>query len=770
MPQTSELSEDQAIEQLKALPEDRQRKVLAALPSERKQAILSRLSSGGGKPKPAQDPGDLKTLVGNIMQGRKWEDLKLREKIQVLSLGFGEKAQQEAYRAAGPESQGKGYLDRAWHQLKSLLAETGETALKPMAGLAEPKTAAIAASGVVAPEIPAAVFGAQGLHNLIPQATETQKKPTPGNVQDLLLTGSQILMAPAAATTDIEKATPYPKPEGKTAGAVRGVLGFGPDVTEEAARKTAGKHIEAQADVAEKQQQENAKTEAANRAAIEKHATERRETIIQNEQEQAAHLAEVDQVKQENVKAQERAMDEYRAEVRRVQETNQAAQDQVTERGRLARQVEDQSRQLGEGVQQAERNARAEGNRRYSVVQEAIGEETRPSGTMVSSVRNAEANILRTPENIKIFKDVLNTAPEEEVQTSAGPTRPGEPLYEQLVREGAIQPDQPMTFAFLQGVYTKLGRMMFRLKSTPGMGDVYKAVKSVHDTAGNEMQAMAEDAGVGDALTDAKNYWREMNETFYDKDSTVAKTLKRVGKLDPGYYAEPFISGKSAQRGITAIERYDPHLARLAQSIRQTHEQMSQLPKTAKVAPEPALPKTSAKATPEPPAPKELPSKPEMKAPKKIAEPETPEIDVRQAKMKEVERLRKVVRGLSRYDLNRLTFMGLGSLTGFVTGGGVGAVLGGVGAEALYFMGRRGMAVALDKPAVVEWLTRPQPGDVQILRQLPPEVQNAVRVEFGEILKEQQAHSRDLKPPREIQQFLNEKPLPEDKEEKKKKP
>lgn len=721
-----------------------------------------------------------KEQISSIMGGKKWEELPLKTKMQVLTLGFGQKAQDYANQAFGPESQGKGVLDRAWNELKSLFSTAGETAMKPIAGLSDPKTAAVAASGVVAPEIPAVVFGVEAGRDLPGRVRETQKHPTPGNVQDLLLTGSQLLAAPAGARgTDIEKATTMPQestPIGKAAArAVRGTLGFGPDVTREGVTKVGEKHIEAVEDAKAKQAAENAKTEAANRQAIEKHASERRETILGNEDAQARHLAEVENVRHENEQAQARAMDEYRAEVRRVQETNQAAQDQVSERGRLARQVEQQSQQLGEGIQQAAREANAEGNRRYNAVQEAIGDRTRPLDTLAGAVNNAKQNTLRTPENIKIFGDVLKAA-ESDTDTAiisgneVTRDQVNETTWQQLVDAGIVGGDQGAKFSFFQGVYTKTSKLLAK-GTLPG--DVYQAVNSVNEVAGREMQAMARESGpnVEAQLADAQAYWKEYKQTFYDKDSAVAQVLKRVGKLDPGYYSEPFISGKAAQRGITNLQRFNPELARLAESAKQTHEQMSSLPKSAKVTPEPALPKTTAKAEPAPPELKELPQKPEMKAPKKIEQPGKPEIDLREAKMKEVDRLRKVVRGMSRYDLNRLTFMGLGALTGFMGGheggfGAIGAAAGAVGAEALYFGARRALAVALDKPAVVEWLTRPQPGDVDIIRQLPPEIKNAVRVEFGDIAAQQASHNPQYRLPREIQQFLNEQP---DSDEKKKK-
>lgn len=608
--------------------------------------------------KATDDAPGVRDQIASILNGRKFEQLSLPEKTRIVSLGFGEKAQQESNQAFGPESQQHGMLNRAWHEIKSLLDTTAETALKPVAGLEDPKTAAVAASGAIAPEIPAAKFGIDAARQLIPQAKEAGKHTTPGNVQDLLLTASQLLMSPAAAKTDVETATTHAENARPGAGVVRGILGFGPDVTEEAVKKAGEGYIDESKKVAAKKTEQN-------------------------------------------------------------------------ERSALQTDADSMSGKLGEAVKAAEQTARTEGNNRYRAVQEAIGDRTRPSTVIVDAVNNAKTNILRTPENIAIFKDILAKAPEEEVQTSAGVTRPGEPLYEQLVQEGAIQADSPVTFKFLQGVFSKTSRLLSR-GNLPG--DVYQAVKSVHDAAGSEMKALAQDAGAESQLTEAQAYWSDMMKTFADKDSAVAQVLRNTGKFDPEHYSSPLTKGKAAKRGIDMLRKYDPKAAQLAESIRQTDEKIGEI----------------------------------AKAKGKIKEPEKPTVDIRNAKTAALDKLKHTIRGLSRYDLNRLTFMGLGTLTGLVEGGNnpIAAIAGGVGAEVLYFAGRRGMSVLLDKPAVVEWLTRPQPGDVEIIRQLPEEIQNAVRVEMNDVLKEQQAHSKDIKPTREIQQFLNEKPMQDNKKKK----
>ena len=755
MPQ--ELTADQAIDQLRKLPQDRQRKVLAKIAPDRKKDILKRLQNPtppatpavsaqtktDSKPVPPVKPEFFKNPVGYLQERAGQMESSAQEQVNTA---LAKKEQGHPIAAVG-------------HELLSLAPETAGVLDKVAAGLMDWKTAVGVVATKIDPALAAAYFGTMG----IKQAADATKAPGgfvgPENVQNFLLGLSQAAGAAGAAGSPgagqmVTRPVEFLQKTG------RDVLGLGPETVKEAVVKEGEKFKDAKQKASEAQSAENEKAAQHNREAVEKHATARRETILANDQAQADHLAQVENITRENAESQAQAMDEYRRQVAHVNEVNQAAQDQVSERGRLARDLEGMSGRFGEGVQQAERAARTEGNRRYNAVKEAVGDDTRPTEGLANAVQNARQNILRTPEKIGIFSTILQEAESQEqgAVIDGENIPPTHPLFQSLLNQGAV--DTPgFGMDFLQGVYSKTGRAL--AKGIPD-GDVYKAVKAVHDQAGRDMSGLADAHDAGHLLQDAQSYWADFQKTFYDKDSAVANTLKRVGKLDPGYYGEPFVTGKAAQRGIAALGRYNPELARMAESMRDADRSMKALPQKATPKDLPPAPKVAAKDIPKAPDPGELPGRPELKTAKQVPVPERPTVDVREAKTEALSKERNKLRGLSRFDWNRIAQMGIavGGLTGLgvALGHPYEAMVGEAAGAAGFLLTRNAMAHLLDKPKVIEWLTRPQPEDVAILNKLPAELKDAVRVQINEFVKDEQSHGRDIKPPRDIQQFLNESP------------
>lgn len=758
-------SVDQAIDQLRKMPQDRQRKILSKIDPDRKKDILKRLQN----PTPPATPQISTQTKTDTKSVAPVEPKFFSDPIGYLQKRAGEmesSAQEQVNTAIARKDQGQP-LAAVGHQLLSLAPETAGVLDKVAAGLMDWKTAVGVLATKIDPALAAAYFGTLGIQ----QAGEATQAPGgfvgPENVQNFLLGLSQATGAAAGGGAENSgRAVSGPVQFLKKTG--REVLGLGPETVKEAVTKEAEKFSEAKNKASEQQTAENEKTAQANREAVEKHATARRETILANDQAQADHLAQVENVTRENAEAQAQAMDEYHRQVAHVNEVNQAAQDQVSERGRLARDVQDMSSRFGEGVQQAEREARREGNRRYNAVKEAVGDDTRPTAGLTNAVQNARQNILRTPEKIGMFSTIMQEADSQEQGEVLNGENipPSHPLFQSLVDAGALSAPG-FGMEFLQGVYSKTGRAL--AKGIPD-GDVYKAVKSVHDQAGLDMSELAQAHGVEGLLVDAKAYWADFQKTFYDKESAVANTLKRVGKLDPGYYGEPFITGKAANRGIAALGRYSPELARLAESLRDTNRSMQALPKKATLKEAPPEPKVAAKPIPKAPDPGELPGKPELKTAKQVPVPEKPTVDVREAKTEALSKERNKLRGLSRFDWNRIAQMGIavGGLTGLgvALGHPYEAMVGEAAGAAGFLLTRNAMAHLLDKPKVIEWLTRPQPEDVAILRKLPKDIQDAVRIQINEFVKDEDSHGRTIKPPREIQQFLNESPKAEPKKKK----
>lgn len=483
-------------------------------------------------------------------------------------------------------------------------------------------------------------------------------------------------------------------------------------------------------DAATKQVEEVANTDAANRGAAEKYQTAKRNVLQESEAQKAEHTLKTEEVQQANAKEQAR-----------VDALNQAAQEQGTRRGELAQQLKDGSQKLGEGISELEKKVReTEVNPRYEAVRRAVANDHGvPLADLAKEASHAEQNILKgSKESIKQFRELIRGAPESQgIETSAGFTKPGEPLYEQLSAEGAIDQGGSLPFDQLQGYYSELGS---KLSSGNLPGDMYQALKYVQGKIGEAMQKIADRNGAGPQLTEAQKYYRDFMDTFHEKPSAVAATRERVGKLDPEYYSDPFVSGKAGQTGIGKLKKYSSELADLATSLRKSDAEFSSLPKTVKV----ETPKL--KSEPEPLAPVEQPQKPEFKAPKTIEQPTTPTTeDVRARKTEEIQRSAKEIGHLSKYDAGVIASSAIGPFFGHWS-----TLL----IDPAFVVARKAIGRTLERPAVVKWLSEPTPADLEILRKVPDRVRSDVQNNIKDFITEERAAGRPVKLAGAVSKFL----------------
>lgn len=212
---------------------------------------------------------------------------------------------------------------------------------------------------------------------------------------------------------------------------------------------------------------------------------------------------------------------------------------------------------------------------------------TVPTQSLVDAVRKAEGLIEGSSENLKVFRDILSKAPEQEDVVFSGGQKfgPGTPLYESVKAspEGLPGASAPATFSDLQGYYTELGSQLSK-GTLPS--DVYLAMKDLQGSIGNLMQNMAESKGVGEQLMNARKFYSDYMSAFRDHGSPLYKAMnatergKSIGAL------------KGAdQSGIQILARYNPELAQRANTIRGYQAEAKSIPsRTATPKPEPALP------------------------------------------------------------------------------------------------------------------------------------------------------------------------------------
>lgn len=375
--------------------------------------------------------------------------------------------------------------------------------------------------------------------------------------------------------------------------------------------------------------------------------------------------------------------------------------DAVAQRQKTEADVQQRATKLGEGIKELEENVRKnEVNPRYEAVRKAVASDPGiPLAELAKEASHAEQNILKgSQESIKQFRELIRGAPEAQgVETSAGFTKPGEPLYDQLASEGAIDQGGNLPFDQLQGYYSEIGSKLAR----GGLeGDVYQALKYVQEKIGAAKAKIAERNGAGPQLKEADSYYRTFMDTFHNTDaiknsgSPVAHALQAS---DPGYYETPF-TGKGGERGIKMLRNYSPELADLADQVRRGRAEANALPKTAKTQ-------------------------------------DVPELDPRTLKEEKLSKKAEAMSEANRYDVRILLGSAIGAMVAPFVGHSPAIGLLGFGAEAA----KLGTGAMLDRPSVVKWLTQPQEADLAALKKLPPDVQNGVRNNMKNFVSEEQA-------------------------------
>lgn len=373
----------------------------------------------------------------------------------------------------------------------------------------------------------------------------------------------------------------------------------------------------------------------------------------------------------------------------------------VAKREQLEGQVQQNATKLGEGIKELEKKVReTEVNPRYEAVRKAVSQDPGvPLADLAKDASHAEQNILKgSKESIKQFRELIRGAPESEgIETSAGFTKPGEPLYDQLASEGAIDQGGNLPFDQLQGYYSELGT---KLASGNLPGDVYQAMKYLQGKIGDAMKKVADRNGAGPQLQEAQSYYKGFMDTFHNTDS-ISKSGSPVAHAmrasDPGYYEAPF-TGKGGARGVTMLRNYSPSLADLADQVRQGRSDVNALPKKAVM--------------------------------KVAAQKDLPELDPATLKAQGVSEAADRIGKFNRFDATILAGSVIAPFFGRWE-----TMLFGPAELAL----KKGGAALLDNPSVVKWLSQPQEGDLAALKKLPADVQNEVRKNMTNFITKQQS-------------------------------
>jgi hypothetical protein len=239
----------------------------------------------------------------------------------------------------------------------------------------------------------------------------------------------------------------------------------------------------------------------------------------------------------------------------------------------------------------------------------------------------------------------------------------------------------PLTYDELQRWYSKFGS---EISKGTLQGEEYHAYDQLHEAIGNEMQRIADSQGAGEQLTEARNYWRRMKQTFGKPLSQNDAATSTLRALSPEMAEQDTIANR-----VRLMGSFDPDIPQAFEQLRKTQEAAKGIPK---------------------PAPGET---------RKIG----PE-DVREAKTEALtnraELVRKVGQRIARYGLGLKALWD--GFHGNLESAGSDVVLGAAGYKAAGWI-----ANALEKPSVVKLLTEPTEQDIA---QIPPEL----RGEFPKIV------------------------------------
>lgn len=406
-----------------------------------------------------------------------------------------------------------------------------------------------------------------------------------------------------------------------------------------------------------------------------------------------------------------------------VKETAEKRSDIATRKAALESGVRTLSDKFQGNLKAVREKATIAADAKYQEVNSKLGEIPGDADALTTAAGEALQKITGTSEMPKIFKDInkrfgeAGTSDEallagtarslgfpsvEAMRVSVAPQAIESLVNEAKARVASGDPSLASTanlsYKDLQGYYSELGRELQR-GTLPG--DIYTAYSQLQDAIGEQMQKIADANGLGPQLTDARATWRNLKQTFYDPKSPLRKALdaKEAGG------AVKSLLGKD-RTGIEALAKYDPELAKRANTIRGYQEEAAGL----------RVPAESTKTAPE------LKPKPEP-APKKTIG--TAEIEAAKGKA-----LDKQSHQIRQYTVRAAFYItGLRGLlaVGRAAVGDLSALSqlpADVGEGIAIVGGGRFLADLLERPKVKELLTRPTPKD---LAEIPPELRGQLQ-------------------------------------------
>jgi hypothetical protein len=353
-----------------------------------------------------------------------------------------------------------------------------------------------------------------------------------------------------------------------------------------------------------------------------------------------------------------------------VADTRAANAEATRKQGKIAptqEKLQSGSRELQAQIETARSKALKVGNEKYNTVHEALNE---------------------FPADMEKFTDALG-----EAESQFGETQGVPPIIRRL-----NEVKEPLTYADLQKVYSELGK---ELSKGTLPGTTFHAYDQLQEAFGEDMQRIADAHGMGAELTDARNYWRRMKQTFgkpYNPTDAGNITLEKA----TGTAA----TDEQANR-VRLLGSFDPSIPQTVEHLGNVRKGVASLPKEQPIRN----------------VVKPLPAAPEA------GQIHPVDVNTRSLRQNLLDRWSSGEGTMNKYQVKALVSGGLGAVLGGLFGHGEGATIGGL---AGYSLGPAAVAKLVETPAVREWLTRPPTAELEALRSLP----HADRLRITDTLKQ----------------------------------
>jgi hypothetical protein len=372
----------------------------------------------------------------------------------------------------------------------------------------------------------------------------------------------------------------------------------------------------------------------------------------------------------------------------RWQEAVKAYDDAVTARAAhiaqknvLRTSIESDGVAAAEAAKTAYANEKARLNPQYDAIKQQFGDVPLHETAVKNIVKQGEAKIEGSPENIKLFREILRGTRDamlEEASVFKGAGQLGRaggravPLADFQASRGsslALNPEvaeilqgapNEISFRDAHGFYKELGG---KLGAGNLPGDIYHALKTVREGLGKELQRVADANKFGDQWKTLQNDWHRMESTFADRGSIagggspIANMLAVENQLHgfkfSGHLAAAPLVGKGAKLAAAMLEEYktlgtQPEIAARIRTASEALKEMGNTPA------KPKLPVRKDKPLPQMTAGKPLPEPPE-----KTNVPKLTASDVKKLKAEEVAELSERLAGIKGwhpyFDLAALT-------------------------------------------------------------------------------------------------------------------